>query len=283
MTTIGTPARTAGITLLLCGLALAAVSALEFAAGEGRGDGDNPAESLRYFEDFGDLYSYSGLALVVAGVLLVASTIGIYRVIGSTSIPFSTASVFALIAGGLLLAGGVLRMQAIGTVPHIANLDQSWGEAAYLAVQMAGTQGLISSGMIAVAAWLVALGIVFARRRMWLTVASTVFPATVLLILALDLALPWLDESNLDGLFVVYIASSIIGIPLCCLWFGVSLMVGLRPPRPASSTPRAQPSGSRPLDSAHHPNGWVARNSGDSEVGATNPESPVNLRSPRPR
>ena len=224
MATIGSPGQAAGITLLLCGVALGAVSALELGAGDGRGDGDNPTDGLRYFAELGDLYTYSGLALVIAGVLLVASAIGIYRLLGSTTLSFSTASVFALISAGALFTAGVLRMQSIGTVPYIASLDQSWGESAYLAVHLVGTQGLISAGMIGVAGWLVALGLVFARRRIWLPVASTLFPAVVLIVLALDLALPWLDEANLDGLFVVYIASSIVGIPVCCLSFGIALL-----------------------------------------------------------
>lgn len=223
--------RTPGYALIATGVALALVSVLELSAGDARGDGDNPADSLRFLAEFGDLYAYSGLALVTGGVALVVAVLGIRRLLGELSLAFSTSSVFAVLAGGFLAVSGVMRMQAVGTVPHIQSLRESWGEAAYLTVQIAGTQGLLSAGMMGLAAWLVALAIVCARRGATGPILLAAFPLIALLILAIDLALPWFDQLSLDGVFVVYIASIIIGMPLCCLGYGIFLLLPRTPSR----------------------------------------------------
>ncbi len=211
-----------GIALIVCAIALAAVSVLEFAPGDARGDGDNPADSLNYLAEFGLLYSYSGFALVVGGVALVVAVVGIRHLMGQQSLAFAAASTFGILGGGFLVVAGVMRMQANGTVPHIASLDQAWGEAAYLAVQLAGTQGLLSTGMLAAAAWLVAFGLVLWRRGARLPAIAAVLPALVLLILLGDLILPFIVAP--DELFVVYILAIVIGVPVCSLAYGVALL-----------------------------------------------------------
>ncbi|MEQ1738061.1 MAG: hypothetical protein ABL886_16865, partial [Rhodoglobus sp.] len=96
--------RAPGIALVVAGVALAAVSGLELAAGDRRGDGDNPADSLRYLTEFGDLYAYSGLALVIGGVAAVVGMVGVLRVLGMPSLAFGAASAFGVLAGGFLAA-----------------------------------------------------------------------------------------------------------------------------------------------------------------------------------
>ncbi len=217
-----------GAALLVAGIALLAASVLEFAPGEARGDGDNPADSLRYLARFGDLYSYSGLALVVAGVALVVGVITVHSLQRGRgrSLGFDTVSVFGALAGGFFATSGVMRMQANGTVPHIQSLDESWGEAAYLVVQMAGTQGLLSTGMIALASWLVAASIVFARRGVRAPAVVAVFPAAVLLVLIGDLAAPSLAGTvSGEVVFLAYIAAALFGMPASCAAIGLSLVV----------------------------------------------------------
>ena len=211
-----------GIALIVCALALAAVSVLELAPGDARGDGDNPADSLKYLAEFGLLYSYSGLALVVGGVALVVGVVGVRHLMGQQSLAFAAASTFGMLGGGFLVVAGVMRMQANGTVPHIAGLDQDWGEAAYLAVQMAGTQGLLSAGMLATAAWFVAFGLVLWRRGVRVPAFAAALPAVVLLILLGDLALPFVVAP--DSLFVVYILAIVVGVPICSLVYGLALL-----------------------------------------------------------
>lgn len=216
----------AGIALALSGIATVLASVIEFAPGNlARGDGDNPADSLAYLNEHGTSYSYSGLALVIGGALLVVAVVGIYRITAHmASLAYSATSVFGVLAGGFLVVAGVMRMQAVGTVPHIQSLNESWGEAAYLAVQMAGTQGLLSAGVMALAAWLVSLTVLFAMCRLWAPVAFGVFPLIVLLVLATDLIFPTLAESSSSEiLFLAYIAALAFGMPLCSAACGIAL------------------------------------------------------------
>jgi hypothetical protein len=240
--------RTPGFALIATGVTLALVSVLELSAGDARGDGDNPADSLRFLAEFGDLYAYSGLALVTGGVALVLAVLAIRRMLGELSLAFSTTSAFAVLSGGFLAVCGVMRMQAVGTVPHIQGLKESWGESAYLTVQIAGTQGLLSAGMMGLAAWLIALAIVFVRRGVTGPILLAVFPTIAVLILAIDLALPWFDQLSLDGVFVVYIASIIVGMPLCCIGYGTFLLLPRTHARLALAGARA----GRPPSTAEH-------------------------------
>lgn len=206
---------------MVTGAGILGAGLLELASGT-RGDADNPTDSLAFLSEHGELYSYSGTAFTVAGAALVVAVLGIWQLLGAVSLSFATASVLGILGGGFLIVNGILRMQSVGTVPYIRSLNQGWGESAYLAVQMAGTQGLMSAGLMILSAWLVSLGLLFARRRIWGPVAFAVLPAMVLGILLADLLIPGLDELELDGLFVVYAAGLAIGVPLCCAAFGIS-------------------------------------------------------------
>ena len=102
-------------------------------------------------------------------------------------------------------------MQAPGTLVYMADLNRSWGEAAYLAVQMAGTQGLASAGVFALSGW--AVGLSFFGWR------SGAVPFALAL-LGVAPALPWimglLARTSLlpEGLWILYIGSIVLGIPL---------------------------------------------------------------------
>lgn len=215
---------TVGLALMASGIALAAASILEFAPGAIRGDGDNPEDSLNYLAQFGDFYLYSGLALALGGLLLVVAVIGIYRMLSAASLAFTASSAFGVLAGGFVAATGVMRMQATGTVPHIESLSEAWGQAAYLAVQMAGTQGLLSTGVIALAGWLVAVALVLARHRLRVPALLAVFPATALLVLVSDLIFPSFADNAPDYIFLAYVAAAILGMPACCVGFGITLL-----------------------------------------------------------
>ncbi|MGV8895425.1 MAG: hypothetical protein ACOH10_09640 [Rhodoglobus sp.] len=237
--------RGTGIALVAAGIALAATTILELAVGDARGDGDNPADSLRYLSEFGQLYVYSGFALVAGGVALVAGVLGVLRFVGMPSLAFGTASTFGVLAGGFLAVGGVMRMQANGTVPHIQNLNESWGESAYLVVQIAGTQGVLSTGMMATAAWLVSLAILLFRRGSRALALLAILPATMFSILLLDLLVPSLatSASASEVVFLAYLASAFAGIPIACIGFGIALtstsvQARLRAGVPTSESPQ---------------------------------------------
>lgn len=218
-------ARAAGILLILAAAALVLAVVFEFAPGEIRGDGDNPADSLEYLRVASQFYGYSGAAFVVGGAALATGVIGTVLVVrrGKLSLPYASASTFGVVAGAFLVLNGVMRLQATGTVLHIAGYDKGWGESAYLVVQMAGTQGALSAAMIAVASWLLATAILSWRRRArWLAVIG-ILPLALLLFFIADLVAIGLEVS--EAMFLVYVAAVAIGLPAGCALAGLGLLL----------------------------------------------------------
>ncbi len=222
------------ISWILAGAALVAASAAELAPGaELRGDGDNPADSLAYLSVAGRAYLWSGALLALGGAALVVGAVGRLRARGEhpSSMLTHVSLVFTIISAGLLIGAGALRMQATGTVPHIASLDPDWGAAAYLAVQMAGTQGMLSAGMFTLLAVTVALSIAEWRNGMRAPLIVAVLPAIALGFLLGDLLVPGFESLATDGVFLLYIASALLGIPLWCAVYGVSQLAANRSAR----------------------------------------------------
>lgn len=219
------------ISWIIAGLALLASSIAEFAPGTAlRGDGDNPADSLAYLAVAGRAYLWSGALMAIGGAALVIGAVGRLRARAGSAASMLTqvALVFTIISAGLLIGAGVLRMQATGTVDHIASLDPAWGEAAYLAVQMAGTQGMMSAGTFILLAVAVTLSIGEWRTGMRAPLIAAVLPAIALAFLFGDLLIPSLESSTTEGLFLVYVGSALLGIPLWSAVYGVSQLVARR-------------------------------------------------------
>lgn len=227
MNTTEPPARLAtGIALVVAAIALVAASVAEFAPGEIRGNGDDPADSIAYLRAAKEYYGYSGAALILGGSTLIAGVLGVARIVrvGGLSLAVTTATAFGVLAGGFLAVAGVLRLNATGTVLHISDLDPGWGESAYLVVQMAGTQGLLATGMLGLSGWLVAVALVALRRRL-LGLALVGLPAAaILLFLASDALLPALGDSGPEWVFLVYVAAFAIGLPLGLLAMGLAVL-----------------------------------------------------------
>jgi len=127
-------------------------------------DGDNAAESLLYLQEHPLAYRLSGLFLLLAALGLIRS---------ATAVPWRTPFLTAIgsVAGGLWAFTGALRISSPGPIDHIRGYDEDWGEAAYLSVQMTGTQGGLLSGVVLTAAWIVT-GCVIAWRSRTLPVHS---------------------------------------------------------------------------------------------------------------
>lgn len=216
---------------IIGGAALFAATVLEFSQGADlRGDGDNPADSLVYLAAAGRSYLWSGAMVALGGAALVVGAVG--RMRARSSQPESMLShvslVFAIAGSTLLIGAGVLRMQATGTVPHIASLDRDWGEAAYLAVQMAGTQGLLSAGTFILLGVTMGLSIAEWREGMRAAPVAAVVPATALVVLLGDLVVPAFESLASESLFLVYVASALIGVPLWCGIYGASQLLRVR-------------------------------------------------------
>ncbi len=228
MITTEPPARLGtGIALVVAALALVAASVTEFSPGEIRGNGDDPADSIAYLRSAKEFYGYSGAALILGGSTLIVGVLGVARVIkvGGLSLAATAATAFGVLAGGFLAVAGVLRLNATGTVLHISDLDPGWGESAYLVVQMAGTQGLLATGMLGVSGWLVAVALVAARRRLPGISVVGVPAAAILLFLASDALFPALGDSGPEWVFLVYVAAFTLGLPLGLLAMGLTVLV----------------------------------------------------------
>jgi hypothetical protein len=227
MTTQLPPRLGTGIALVIAALALVAASIAEFAPGEIRGDGDNPGESIAYLRAAKEFYGYSGAALILGGSTLIAGVLGVARMVrtGGLSLAFGTATAFGILAGGFLAVAGVLRLNATGTVLHISDLDPGWGESAYLVVQMAGTQGLLATGMLGLCGWIVAVALLAVRRRLFALAPVGLPAAVILLVLASDALLPALGTSDAEWAYPVYVVAFAIGLPLGLLATGLSVLL----------------------------------------------------------
>jgi hypothetical protein len=222
-----TPSRVgAAVALIVAAVALVAAVVAEFAPGEIRGNGDDPADSIAYLRAAKEFYAYSGAALVVGGATLITGVLGVARIVrvGGISLAFTAATAFGVLAGGFLAVGGVLRLNATGTVLHISDLDAGWGESAYLVVQMAGTQGLLATGMIGLSGWLVAVALIAARRRLVGLALVGLPAAAILLFLSSDVLFPALGDTTPEWAFLVYIAAATFGLPLGLVAAGVAVL-----------------------------------------------------------
>lgn len=216
--------RSGGVAALLAGLGAVGVVGLEARRSSlGFDNADDPRVMLEFFRQHADLYASSGLLLIVVGISLAVAVLALWRATSAADPGLLNAlgAVFGLFSSAFFFAQGVLRVQAPETILHIADLDEASGLAAYAAVQMAGTQGLGSSGGFALALWAVAVAVAtWPRRTLPRPVAVlAVLPAAFLLIGLLG---PLVGESY--GLYLLYLAGVLLGLPLWCVGVGVALL-----------------------------------------------------------
>ncbi|HEX7834398.1 MAG TPA: hypothetical protein VF479_02890, partial [Pseudolysinimonas sp.] len=142
-------------------------------------------------------------------------------------------AIAAYLAAGALGIAGTVRISAPGPLAYITSMNQSWGESAYLAGHVIGTQSLFAGGVLGMSVWLLGITIAAWRRR---TVARG---ALVFAVFALDLLVglvgPLIDIP--DGVFAFHLFSLLIGVPLAFAVIGVALVAtrGRRSPEAASS------------------------------------------------
>jgi hypothetical protein len=222
---VPTPRVATAALLIVAALALLVAFLVEFGAPAERGDPDNPSDSVAFLRAAYPFFAYSGAALMVGGATLIAGVLGVARIVrpGGLSLAYTSATVFGLLAGGFFAVGGMLRLSATGTGLYIADLDPRWGESAYIVVQMAGTQGLIATGLLGLAGWLLATAILGARRRLPGLLAIGLPAAVIVGLLAFDVVVPTADLA--DFVFPIYVFSLTIGLPLGIVAVAATILV----------------------------------------------------------
>ncbi len=221
--------RQGGVAAILAGVGAFAVVGLEARRTSlGFNDADDPRVMLRFFREHPDLYTTSGIALVLVGIALAVAVLVLWRVTSAADpgLFVRIGAVFGLFSSAFFFAQGVLRVQSPGTILHIAGLDEESGMAAYAAVQMAGTQGFGSAGAFSLAVSAVALAVgTWRGRTLPRVVAVLAVPPAAFLLTGL---LGPLTEAS-QALYLVYIASVVLGLPFWCMGVGVALL-RLKPP-----------------------------------------------------
>lgn len=147
--------RTTGIALIVYSLLFVGLFVLE-GTRESLGfiDADNPQVMMAFLAERIDIFTYTGQLYILMGFAVAALAADKWaKSRESSSLMVGMGAFFLPIASGLFLTNGVLRIAAPGTLLHMASYNEEWGIAGYLAVQMAGTQGLALAGGMAMSAW----------------------------------------------------------------------------------------------------------------------------------
>jgi hypothetical protein len=201
-------------------------------------DGDNPRQMVQWVRDHPEVYGQAGLALLAMAVSLTIAVLAVSELfrdrVGALALKSATA--FGLFAAAMLFVHGAMRIGSSEPVIHIADYRAEWGESAYLAVQMAGVQGVGIAGILSLCLWAVGLSLIGLRYRV-LPIALVilgVFP--VIRIVTSTLGVLGLLPDD-DLIWMVSI-SGIFGLMLWCLLLGVVLLW-----RGTRTAPMVQPDG----------------------------------------
>jgi hypothetical protein len=213
------PGVLSGLALVVVGLALPAAFLLEVGTRPAGTDGDNAAESLVYLQEHGTAYALSGVCLVVAALALIGAATGL-----PARWPFTAA--VGSVAAGLLTFAGAMRISSPGPIEHISGYDRNWGESAYLVVQMAGNQAALLGEVVLLEAWIVTT-CALAWRPSTLPRVLCVL-GLVALLYPLGSLVGALGVETADVLWVLAIASVVLGLPVWCLATGLWQVVAGR-------------------------------------------------------
>lgn len=213
----------AGIGLVAVGVFVPLAFILEFATRPAGTDGDNATDSLLYLQEHGTAYALSGCCLVLAALGLIRA---------ATAVPWRTPFLTAVgsVAAGLWAFTGALRISSPGPIDHIRGYNEDWGEAAYLVVQMAGTQGGLLAGVALTEFWIITGCLLAWRARSLPRPLCTM--GMVALVYPLGLALSFVADIG-GGLWIVGIVSLLFGLPAWFLASGVWALAIVARSRPA--------------------------------------------------
>jgi hypothetical protein len=219
--------------MIVAGLALSGARVIELLT-RGQTDADDPAASLRYLTQYGDAYVITGILLLVLAAALVVSGVAVHRMLSAErpSLWIDAGAIAAYLAAGSLGIAGTVRISAPGPLAYISSMDETWGESAYLAGHVIGTQSLFSGGVLGMSVWLLGMTIAAWRRR------SVARGALVVAVFALDLVVglvgPLIDIP--DGVFAFHLFSLLVGLPLAFAVIGVALVATRRRRSPEAAS-----------------------------------------------
>jgi hypothetical protein len=193
-------------------------------------DTDSPATSLAFLRGHAPVYAAAGLALLVAGLALIAGAIAIDDLLAPVADPVArrTVTTLGILAAACFILNGVLKL-AVNPLLYIDGLDVSWGESGYVTIQLLGVHGFGQASILLLCSWIVGVATLGWRSR---TIPlALVAVAAVAALRLVSLMGPFL-ASGIDGLWVLLIAS----IPAALLWPALLGIALLRRRRPAPTS-----------------------------------------------
>ena len=217
-----TTARAGGLAIVVFAVAGVAEFAQELApVANGFSDTDDPAVMLRFIREHPEAYRWGGLALFVMAASLVVAAFAVadHLATAASSLAVRTTTAFGLLAAAFFFGQGVLRLSG-GPLLHIDGLNRDWGEAAYLATQMAGVHGFAQGALLGLSLWATAVSVTGIRSHTLPTLVGIVgiFP-----VLRLTGSLLGPLELLPEDLWIVFMAS-IVGTLIWCLVLGIVLL-----------------------------------------------------------
>jgi hypothetical protein len=204
-------------------------------------DTDDPELGVRFVREHPHVFPQTGIVLILMALVLVVAVASVaeLHVQVSPRWPIHATSAVGMFASLCFLVFGVMRIGASGPLLHIAGLRQEWGEVAYLVVQMAGVQGVLPAGMLALAVWAVGLSTIGLRKGTIPTVVCLLGAVPAVHVLGRIIG----EAGGLpEGTWIVLMLS-IPGTLVWCLALGIGLMTRLRRSalKDAQPTSEAQP------------------------------------------
>ena len=219
-------AKIGGSTLVVFCLAVVALVVLEGQrSGLGFEDADNPRVMIWFLQQRVDLFTYTGFINVVMGISLAVAAFAVWDALTKeqSSMLLRLGTLAALVGSALFFVNGVLRIQAPGTLLHMAGMDSDWGISGYVALQIVGHPGAgVGQGGFALAIWEVSIGIVNFRSRIFWVGFSWLGILAAAGMLSSAFFGPLLPDSGL--IYPIYVVSILFVMIIWCLLVGINLL-----------------------------------------------------------
>jgi len=186
-------------------------------------DTDDPAVMVAFIRQHPEVFVQAGAMLILMALSLTIAVVAVAELVEpqSAAVGLRSTSAFGLFAAAFFVFGGAIRIGSSGPLLHMADLRTEWGEAAYVAVQVA-SQALLIGGVFAVCLWAVGLSLIGLRTRV-LPLALCVLGILPAFRIVSGLLGPLGFLPDVDVLWVISIAS-IVGTILWCLILGIVLL-----------------------------------------------------------